>query len=759
MPTYVTPGVYFETADESRRGITAVRTDVAAFVGLAERGPLHTPVRVNSWEQFRAAFGDFFHAGYLAYSTRAFFENGGRTCYVVRVAATPSTFADPAGPQPGDGSASTALSTTGFRTGDYVRVGQELSPTQSHQEMRRLSAVNHATRSLQWETALQAPFVINDPARPLRFETGALPSVGVLLDEAGVPTLRVEASSPGSWGNRLAVLVRRSHQFATRTTAAAQPADRSFSIVESITGFPAGTLVRIFQEGVPETHRVVSATDPARGRLLWGVWDSVNEEWTPDPLDIAYDLTKPISFESVEFALTVYLGGRAAEHFHGLSFEKFYEPRADDEERPRHYVEDVVNGVALADENLRKKFEGSRLIRVTDLKSPSSYPTRLPDPASANLRRGVLRLEGGQDGLAALTVEDFTGEVGAAKALGVRALEETDEVSSVAMADILIQPVEPPTYAPLPVPEPDPCLPCDVPPVIAEPPPPVTLEQPPAFSVEEVFAAQAALVAHCELLKDRVALLDPPAHTREWVVQSDPLVVFKETVVLDIAEVQSWRQRFDSKYAALYYPWVVVNDPLRLGNRGARALPPSGHVAGIFARTDAEVGVHKAPANAELNWAQGPTVDVSAAEQGVLNPLGVNVIRTFPGRGLRLYGARTVSSDPSWRYVNVRRLLMMIEEAVEESVQWSVFEPNNFALRRTLVLAISSFLGTVWERGALAGATAEESFFVKCDEENNPPPLADLGQLVCEVGVAPAIPAEFVVFRIGKTADQLQITE
>jgi phage tail sheath protein FI len=198
---------------------------------------------------------------------------------------------------------------------------------------------------------------------------------------------------------------------------------------------------------------------------------------------------------------------------------------------------------------------------------------------------------------------------------------------------------------------------------------------------------------------------------------------------------------------------------LHLGNQAVRAIPPSGHNAGIYSRTDAETGVHRAPANQELRWAQGLSVEVSGELQGVFNPIGINVARTFPGRGILLYGARTVSSDPSWRFVNVRRLFMMIEEAVEESTQWSVFEPNDLDLRPTLVLAISSFLEALWERGALVGSTPEEAFFVKCDDENNPSFITDLGQLIVDVGVAPVIPAEFVVFRIGKTERGLELTE
>jgi len=179
----------------------------------------------------------------------------------------------------------------------------------------------------------------------------------------------------------------------------------------------------------------------------------------------------------------------------------------------------------------------------------------------------------------------------------------------------------------------------------------------------------------------------------------------------------------------------------------------------MFARVDHETGAHRAPANEELNWVQGASADITGAVQGMLNPPGINCIRTFPGRGIRIYGARTVSSDPSWRYVNVRRLFIMLERSLESAMQWTVFEPNDFALRQTLVATISIFLERLWLQGAFAGSKPSDAFFVKIDSQNNPPELADQGQLLVEVGVAPAIPAEFVIFRIGLTLDQLEVTE
>jgi phage tail sheath protein FI len=760
MPTYLTPGVYFETVDVSREAIAAIRTDIAAFVGISERGPLNTPVRVNSWKQFLSSFGSFIAQGYLAYAVKAFFENGGRTCYVVRVAATPDAAADTNAVQPADRLSSIVLSVDGFATGDLVRVRQESSPPskQAVQMDHVLSNVDAVTQTLFWEQALEADFATGDPLRPLLFQTGALPAQGVLMDETGKPTLLVEANSPGSWGNTLSVRVSRSSNAATRTTNGVQPTDGLSAFVESIVGISEGTLVKIFQAQQPvsqTTYRTITSVDPVRNRLTW--------EPALAAAFVLNDPLQPLFFETHEFSLTVYVKGQPRENFSGLSLVQVEGTGSSfDEDKKRAYVEEAINGPVFVDDEKKRRFTFSNLIRVTDLNKqidpPPPLPRRLPDPAAANLTRGRLHLQGGRDGLTALRVEDFTGDVSLEEKWGLRVLEEVDEVSSVAVPDILIQPVPPVELAPQPPPEIDPCLPCKPEPV-AELPAPTFYEQPPVFSLEDVFTVQQALIAHCELLRDRIALLDPPVTTRQWVVQENPAIVAEESMVLETGEIQSWRQRFDSKYAALYYPWVLVYDPLQLGNSSVRAIPPSGHVAGIYARTDAETGVHAAPANQELKWAQGLSIEVSPETQGLLNPIGINVARTFPGRGILLYGARTVSSDPSWRYVNVRRLFMMIEEAVEESTQWAVFEPNDIFLRQTLVMAISSFLEALWERGALVGTTPEEAFFVKCDDENNPSYITDLGQLIVDVGVAPVIPAEFVVFRIGKTERGLGVTE
>jgi uncharacterized protein len=193
-----------------------------------------------------------------------------------------------------------------------------------------------------------------------------------------------------------------------------------------------------------------------------------------------------------------------------------------------------------------------------------------------------------------------------------------------------------------------------------------------------------------------------------------------------------------------------VYDP----EKGNIFVPPSGHVAGIYARSDNERGVHKAPANEIVRGALGLKYSISRPEQDFLNPRGINCIRNMGDRGIRVWGARTVSSDPSWRYINVRRLFLMIEQSIEIGTQWVVFEPNDETLWKRVTRNIGAFLLRIYNSGALMGKTPEEAFYVKCDAETNPPEVVDAGQMVCEIGIAPVKPAEFVIFRIGQMAGQ-----
>ena len=240
-------------------------------------------------------------------------------------------------------------------------------------------------------------------------------------------------------------------------------------------------------------------------------------------------------------------------------------------------------------------------------------------------------------------------------------------------------------------------------------------------------AVQDAILSHCETRKDRFAILDSP-----------------ETISGGVDKLPKPR---DSKYGAYYFPWIQVYDP----EKGNIFVPPSGHVAGVYSRVDSERGVHKAPANEIIRGALGLKYNVSKGEQDLLNPKGINAIR-FLNNGIRIWGARTLSSDPSWRYINVRRLFIMVETSIERATQWVVFEPNDHRLWKRVARTISSFLTLLWRNGALMGTAPEQAFYVKCDAETNPPEVIDAGQLVCEIGLAPVKPAEFVIFRIGQMA-------
>jgi phage tail sheath protein FI len=270
---------------------------------------------------------------------------------------------------------------------------------------------------------------------------------------------------------------------------------------------------------------------------------------------------------------------------------------------------------------------------------------------------------------------------------------------------------------------------------------------PPDVSAEALNAAQAALVAHCEKMEDRVAILDSGRD-----VAGDNLVVTADATGI-------WRPAANPKgYGAFYFPWILVADPL--GQPGDRvAVPPSGHLAGIYARSDAERGVHKAPANEVILGALDVRYPVSKILQGNLNPLGVNCIRSFNGT-IKVYGARTLASDPAgdpeWTYVSVRRLVNFLRESIEAGTQWVVFEPNAADLWSKIRRNVSAFLNGEWAAGALVGATPEQAFYVVCDETTNPEDVRALGQVVTEIGVALVRPAEFVIFRISQWAGPAQ---
>jgi uncharacterized protein len=292
-----------------------------------------------------------------------------------------------------------------------------------------------------------------------------------------------------------------------------------------------------------------------------------------------------------------------------------------------------------------------------------------------------------------LSSDDYVGDV--AQRSGVNGLEAIDEITMLCVPDLM------------------------------------SAYQQGAIDLETVQSVQLAMIGHCEIMGDRIAILDSPPG-------------------LNAQQVKEWRvdkAGYDSKYAALYWPWIRTLDP----SSGANVfVPPSGHLAGIWGRNDDTRGVHKAPANEVVRGAVSLQTRITKNEHDLLNPVGINCIRAFPAQGIRVWGARTLSSDPAWRYLNIRRLFNYLEESILGGTNWVVFEPNDQALWAKLRRTIASFLVNEWRKGALFGLTPDDAFYVKCDDETNPTEGIDAGQVVCEIGVAPVKPAEFVIFRLAQ---------
>jgi phage tail sheath protein FI len=251
----------------------------------------------------------------------------------------------------------------------------------------------------------------------------------------------------------------------------------------------------------------------------------------------------------------------------------------------------------------------------------------------------------------------------------------------------------------------------------------------------EIFTATQSLITHAENLRYRIAVVDgPPASSMN--------------------EIRRFRGQFDSKYAALYHPYVEILDPTERAAQGRPPkkllIPPSGFVCGIYARSDIERGVHKAPANEVVRGLTRFEANINKARQDVLNPEGINALRFFEGRGNRVWGARTMSSDPEWKYVNVRRLFIYIEHSIDKGTQWAVFEPNGPRLWANIRQTVEDFLLVLWRDGALLGDKPEQAYFVRCDRTTMTQNDLDNGRMICLVGVAPVKPAEFVIFRIGQ---------
>jgi phage tail sheath protein FI len=511
MPTYLSPGVYVEEVDSGSRPIEGVGTAVAAFAGLAQQGPFNEPTLVTNWSQYTQVFGDFVEGSYLAHAVYGYFQNGGGSCYVVRVG--------------GNGNGASPAARGELTTGGETKLG----------------------------------------------------------------AYRVVAVEAGAAGNDLTI----------------------------------DTIIPTGDDAAPDT-----------------------------------------------FTIAVKRGGKTEETFDNLTTK-----------RGKQNAVTVVNAQ-------------SRLIQLEEIATGAA----MERPAA-----GSVALAGGAvSAPARLSPDDYVGD--SADRTGFGGLEAIDPVTMVCAPDLM------------------------------------AAYQQGMIDLEGIQAVQLAMIAHCELMGDRVAILDPPPgynaqQIREWRVD---------------------KAGYDSKYASLYWPWIKVFDPASGENI---FVPPGGHMAGIWSRNDDTRGVHKAPANEVVRGVVALELQITKSEHDLLNPEGINCIRAFPGRGIRVWGARTLSSDAAWRYLNVRRLFNYLEESILNGTQWVVFEPNDNALWAKMRRTIGAFLVNEWRKGALFGLTPQEAFYVKCDEETNPAEGIDAGQVLCEIGVAPVKPAEFVIFRLSQYSGGASLTE
>jgi uncharacterized protein len=707
MEMMAAPGVRVELVDPPS-AIEPGRVDVLGLVAVCERGPAGVPVRISSWRMFTDTFGFFIMNGLGAYAAKAFFDNGGSLAYVVRAVApehvTTLTLA-----QPADRTTTVVVALDGLVIGGSATLSGP--STGVHQHL--VTAVDPVGMKVTWDRPL-APELDPVTNGPISVASGGGVAGAMFADAAGTPALSVHAYGPGSAGNRLTVRVSGGRRSAAVTvavgTAAALPVSR-------IDGFTTGSLVRFSQ------------TTPApvtRWQVLDGV-DGVTRVLrlrAPLPTGAGgFDLTQPISCETDSFTLSVSDRGHLLEVHSDLVLVPGH---------PRYALDTVA--------------AASRMIRLElppgGLPSVPGHPVAALPPVASDPALAVLA--GGRDGTAGMTIADLLGDdlaasdtVDPATLSGLSVLGVLPEPGIIAIPDLVAGPIA--AHVTLPS-VPDPCDPCAPP----ARPVPITAaavtEAGAVFDDEAIATAQELMIEHCERLGDRMALLDPPAGRRP----------------LDTGQLRGWRARFDSSFAALYAPWISVIDPLA-GPGSAkqnRRLPPSGHLAGLIAGTDAGAGPWQAPANRALQWAVAADSDFGDDAHALLNSEGVNVLRPKPARGIICLGARTISYDPYWRSLNVRRLFLYARRVLSGALAWAVFEPLDARLIALVDAVLAGFAEGLYAAGALAGATDADSYRISFDGTD---PLS--GILSAELGLAAARPNEFILLRVARTQDRLEFAD
>jgi Bacteriophage tail sheath protein len=653
-----TPGVYIEEV-QLPGAIAGVGTSTAAFLGPARRGPTDEPVFLTNWTEFLNAFGPADPGDplgpyianppvYVTHAVRGFFDNGGTSCYFVRVGTGARAWLTLKDRSAAPGLP--ALIVTALQEGTDGN-GITVDVTSAHivasVDVERPDPAGGLAAAA---AANQATVSAAEADKALKFRPGDV----VLISEtvAGVTstdkmTVNRVSKDPvaGTAAIRFAETLAHAYAAGEMRMADLAPGQRRIRIAD-VTGVEPGSSIGITQgagAGQKTEWLTVQSVEPSNNAIT--VAAGLTKLYTMDAADPA------VTVQTQEFTL-VFTQSGTPETFENLAMD------------PRHsrYFATIINSAYVQ-------------VALADPPSPTPAPNNRPAEIAATHLAG-----GKSDDLAQIQPLHYHN--------AIDTLEKVDDVNIL-------------------------CIPDSA-----------------ALDEADAQDVQAAMIAHCEKMQDRFTVLD----ARKG---------------LDPAGIRTQRNGLssDGGYGALYYPWIVISNPV---GPGRITIAPSGHVAGLYARVDDARGVHKAPANETLRGVLDLERILSDDEQGPLNEQGVNVIRSFPGSGLRVWGARTIAPRDriQWRYVNVRRLLLFIEESIQEGTQFAVFEPNEIGLWQKVKRQVADFLTRVWKDGALFGDTAEQAFRVRVDEELNPPSVRQLGQLIIEVVLYPTTPAEFVVFRI-----------
>ncbi len=689
MAEYLHPGVYIEEL-AGQQPITGVSTSTTGMVGVTRKGPISgIPRLVTSFGEFRDLYGGFLptpdpgdrvrwelddHEGgtwwLFPLAVKGFFDNRGQRLYVKRVVSRTAT-ASSADVMPGP-----------IGPGTNGQPGPIGAPPPATAPLLRVAA----NAPGDWGDDLRVRL------RPVRSR-----SVSTVHPDGGpIATTLTAETAPGATGATIAVNRRLDNLTGTLTvliggdryTAPAPGAGATaLTLTPAATKrLPIGTNVKILRPvslAGAQTAAVPLAGASAQtlypGALLLigdqqATVTAVGPAAAPAGVTITSTANLPALYETDQIGVV--------EAELAVQYREPAQPGGD--EPP--VVEEVfpvrlnpLRGTPGSVVDLVR--ERSKLVEVEVLQATPPAVTWALFPGG-----DWQTLSGGNNQLGDLDPADFVGEDRSGARSGIQSLEDVEDVSICAVPGIWSTTV------------------------------------------------QSALIAHCDRLKNRFAIVDPQYG-------------------LTVTDVQAFRQRLDSSYAALYHPWLTVRDP---STGKDVVLPPSGHLAGVYARVDVDRGVHKAPANEAVLEITGFADDINEREQDVLNPIGINALRQFPLRGRRVWGARTLTSVPEWTYINVRRLFIYIESSIKQGTQWVVFEPNNEALWALVVQSVTNFLDTVWRTGALQGTKQAEAFYVHCGRNTMSQDDIDNGRLIVEIGIAATRPAEFVIFRFRqKTRDDL----